>query len=219
MTSSLTKAHRQGGAGFTLLEMLVVVLLVSLLASLLMQGFIYTSGVYKSVERRQALAQREELLNGWLRDSIHGLINGADGEIAQKVYFSGNQDSFSGLSLGALSGRFPGLPVVITWSIERTANTSALIYSEAPLYGGNAERYVIREWPDSKMAISWQYMQDGGWQQSFPAKTSVFKRDDKNLLPRAIALHVSSLATPFEIIISVRSSPLRYAPPVIEGVM
>lgn len=215
----LTKFHRRPSAGFTLLEMLVVVLLVSLLASLLMQGFIYTSGIYKSVERRQALAQREELLNGWLRDSIHGLISGSDGEAAQKIYFSGNQESFSGISLGALSGRFPGLPVVITWSIERTAGSSVLVYNESPLYGGSAERYVIREWPDSRMQISWQYLQDGGWQQSFPARTSAFKRDNKNLLPRAISLYVDSLPTPVEIVIGVRASPLRYAPPVIEGVM
>lgn len=215
----LTKSHRRLHSGFTLLEMLVVVLLVSLLASLLMQGFIYTSGIYKSVERRQALAQREELLNGWLRDSVHGLINGADGEEAKKVYFSGNQDGFSGMSLGALSGRFPGLPVIITWSIERTPDRSLLVYEETPLYGGFAERYVIRDWPDSRMEISWRYLQGGAWQQSFPDRASAFKRDNKNLLPQAISLQVDSVPAPVEIVIAVRANPLRYMPPVIEGVM
>lgn len=199
--------------------MLVVVLLVSLLASLLMQGFIYTSGIYKSVEKRQSIAQREELLNGWLRDSVHGLINGADGEQAEDIYFSGNQDGFSGMSLGALSGRFSGLPVMITWSIERTPDRSLLVYEETPIYGGQPARYVIREWPDSKMEISWRYLQDGAWQQSFPARASVFKRDNKNLLPRAISLQVDSIPVPYEIIIAVRASALRYMPPVIEGVM
>jgi general secretion pathway protein J len=217
--SFLTRICRSKSVGFTLLEMLVVVLLISLLASLLMQGFIYTSGIYKSVERRQGFALRDQLLNGWLRDSIHGLVNGADGRAAEKIYFSGNQDGFSGISLGSLTGRSPGLPVVCAWSIERTSTSSLLVYTESSLYGGGeGTKYIVREWSDPQINAHWQYLQDGEWRTEFPVRTSVFKRDDKNLLPRAIALYVDTLPVPLEIIISVRSSPIHYAPPTVEGI-
>ncbi len=214
----LTKPTRQDSQGFTLLEMLVVVLLVSLLASLLMQGFVYMSGTYHAVERRQLRAQQQELFEGWLRDSIHGVINGVDGEFGKNNQFSGDSTSFSGLSLGSLAGQSPGTPVKIVWSLEQKNGLVLLRYGEAPLAGGAMIWYTLKEWP-STVSASWHYLHNGEWLSSFPLQTSIFARNKKTALPRAISLYVNSVPVPIELIVSVRGNPNEYAPPVIEGVL
>jgi general secretion pathway protein J len=218
MTLSLTKPNYQQSQGFTLLEMLVVILLVSLLASLLMQGFVYMSGTYYAVERRQLRAQQEELLEGWLRDSIHGVINGVDGELSKNNQFSGDSTSFSGMSLGSLAGQPQGTPIKIIWSIEQKDGLILLRYGEAPLSGGPMIWYTLKEWPGT-VSASWQYLHDGQWLTNFPPQTSIFARNKKTALPRAISLHVNSVPVPIELIISVRSNPNIYMPPRIEGVL
>jgi|GEM_PF-988761 len=217
MTLFLTKSI-QRSQGFTLLEMLVVVLLVSLLASLLMQGFVYMSGTYHAVERRQLQAQQQELLEGWLRDSIHGVINGVDGEFDKNNQFSGDSTSFSGLSLGSLGGWPSGTPIKIVWSLEQKNGLVLLRYGEAPISGGQMRWYTLKEWPGT-VSASWQYLHDGQWLSAFPSKTSIFVRNKKTALPRAISLHVDTVPIPIELIISVRSNPNVYVPPVYEGVM
>lgn len=213
----LIRSNLRKSAGFTLLEMLVVVLLVSLLASLLMQGFIYMSGTYHAVERRQARAQQQELFEGWLRDSVHGIVNGVDGESGKSAVFSGDASSFSAISLSPLAGLLQGSPAKISWSIEREGNQIVLRYGEAPLTGGVTHWHVIKEWPDTVTA-SWFYLHNSEWLESFPLQTSVFKRDEKNVLPRAIGLRVDTVPIPIELIISVRANSNIYSPPVIEGV-
>lgn len=218
MTLSLINANKQRAQGFTLLEMLVVILLVSLLASLLMQGFVYMSGTYHAVERRQFRAQQQELFEGWLRDSIHGIVNGVDGEFGNNNLFSGDAVAFSAISVGSLMSQSPGLPVKIMWSLEQTSERTLLRYGEAPLTGGAMTWYTIQEWPVSVTA-SWQYLYDGQWLQEFPLQTSVFARDNKHILPRAISLHVNAVPVPIELILSIRSNPNLYKPPIIEGIL
>lgn len=213
----LIKPRLRQSTGFTLLEMLVVVLLVSLLASLLMQGFVYMSGTYHAVERRQARAQQQELLEGWLRDSVHGIVNGVDGEFGKDALFSGDASSFSGVSLSPLAGLHQGFPTKISWSIEREGNQIFLRYGEAPLTGGVMNWHIIKAWP-STVSASWFYQHEGEWLESFPRQTSVFKRDEKNVLPRAIGLRVDTVPLPIELIVSVRANSNVYAPPVIEGI-
>jgi type II secretory pathway pseudopilin PulG len=198
--------------------MLVVVLLVSLLASLLMQGFVYMSGTYHAVERRQLRAQQQELFEGWLRDSIHGVINGVDGEFGKNNQFSGDSTSFSALSLGSLAGQPPGTPIKIVWSLEQKNGLVLLRYGEAPLAGGAMTWYTLKEWPGT-VSASWHYLHNGEWLSSFPLQTSIFARNKKTALPRAISLYVNSVPVPIELIVSVRSNPNEYAPPVIEGVL
>jgi len=77
--------------------------------------------------------------------------------------------------------------------------------------------HTIKEWP-STVAASWFYLHNGEWFESFPLQTSVFKRDEKNVLPRAIGLRVDTVPVPIELIISVRANSNIYSPPVIEGV-
>lgn len=213
-----TRPAPSGLRGFTLLEMLVVILLVSLLASLMMQGFIYMSGTYQTVERRQLRAQQQELFEGWLRDSIHGVVNGVDGNWGKDNLFSGDAASFSGISLGSLAGQPPGRPIRIVWSLEKKNAQTLLRYGEAPLTGGVMTWYTLKEWP-STVSASWQYLYDGEWLSSFPTQTSIFARDKKAVLPRAIGLYVNSVPVPIELIVSVRSNPKAYTPPVMEGVL
>ncbi|WP_039915866.1 prepilin-type N-terminal cleavage/methylation domain-containing protein [Cellvibrio mixtus] len=204
--------------GFSLLEMLVVILLVSLLASLLMQGFIYMSGTYSTVERRQMHMQQQDLFEGWIRESIHGLINGVDGALGKNQLFSGDEASFSGISLGALAGSPVGTPVKVVWILERKDGKLMLRYGEAPLSATEFKWYTIKEWPATVNA-SWHYLYQGEWLNGFPPRTSIFSRDKKNVLPQAISLYIDSIPLPVQMIIAVRNNPAMYTPPAFEGVL
>ncbi len=219
MKLSSTRTTQLKPCGFTLLEMLVVLLLVALLSSLLMQGFIYLSGVHQAVERRQERDQRDALLSGWLRDSIGGLVNGVDGSESTKIVFTGDSSGFSGIGLVSLSGRYQGLPVQTFWQIERSSDSTRLVYRESPLYGGVEESYVIREWSNPSLDARWVYWSDGGWKNNYPEQSSVFSRNHKHALPRAIGLIVNSTPYPLEILVAVRASSLEYRPPTINGVL
>lgn len=219
MKSSSINSRPTGALGFSLLEMLVVILLVSLLASLLMQGFVYMSGAYSAVERRQTRAEQQDLLEGWIRDSIHGLINGVDGDFGKDQIFSGDEASFTGISLNALSDNPMGTPVKIVWSLERENGRLLLRYGEAPLSSVDKMKWhTIKEWPASVNA-SWHYLHQGEWLNGFPLQASAFARDKKNVLPQAISLYVESVPLPVQIIIAVRNNPAAYVPPAFEGVL
>jgi general secretion pathway protein J len=199
--------------GFTLLELLVVVLLVSLLASLLMQGFIYLSGVYSVVERRQSYAKQKELLDGWVRDSIQSLINGIDSD---RVFtsFVGDSESFSGISVQSISQAVSGSPVRIKLILQKSSQTTTLIYEEAPLLDGSPVQYVLHEWPS--VDAQWRYWDGVNWLSSFPSRTRIFNSEDNVQLPLAISLYVDTAPVPIELIVATRSSVIKYYPPVGE---
>lgn len=200
--------------GFTLLELLVVVLLVSLLASLLMQGFIYLSGVYSTVARRQAHAQQQELLEGWVRDSIQSLTNGLD-SAKPLPDFSGDAERFGGISLRSIARFGSGEAIRIEWLINQSLEKTQLIYSESPVQGGDTVQYVIREWPG--VSAQWRYWDGKSWLNSFPERTAVFNSKPQPKLPLAIALYVDSVPNPIELIVTTRSSIDPYLPPMGEN--
>lgn len=200
--------------GFTLLEMLVVILLVSLLASLMMQGFIYMAGIYSTVERRQTQLQTQELLEGWLRDSVQGLINGIDGDLSGAAEFIGEESFFSGISLTPLGYSAAGAPYPVEWRLEQNDSVLRLLYGEtAP--GTETQWYILREWPNAQ--ASWSYFYNGEWYRSFPERRRSAINPNEPALPDAIALSVVGLRQPFDMIIAVNGANAVYRAPTIEG--
>lgn len=204
--------------GFSLLEMLVVLLLVSMLAGLLMQGFIYMSGVYGAVERRQKMSNSQQLLRDWLKGSVQGIVNNVDGRFASRVPFEGDQDYFRAISFKPLASvDFQGptrtyAAYKIEWRLEHSAQTLRLMYGEALLAGGEWQWYVLREWPGAE--ASWRYWSNGQWYESFPVQGVGMDMGSQQLyLPSGIALTVKGLRVPFEVFIALNSNPARYRPP------
>lgn len=149
-------------AGFTLMEMLVTLLLVSLATMLMFQML----GSYRIArERTQAQAggiDRQALFQDWFRDSVHGLY------IAEGLRFEGDATRFSGISLNPLYAP-EGSPADIAWTLQPGPAGVEVVYSEEgrerwrlPLAGGaearfrylDAEGRVHAEWPPARGLVA-----------------------------------------------------------------
>lgn len=218
------KAFLIRNAGFTLLEMLVVVLLVALLSSVLMQGFVYMAGIYGAVERRQDVARSQYLLEGWLRDSVQGMVNGIDGPAGKGVRFEGDESSLKGISLeplvglGDKGGATDGLhlphvrvPHKIEWRIEQTVDSVKLRYGESIVTGERWQWYNVREWKAAEASLSYWY--NGRLITSFPEKRQS-EMDGGMQLPAGVVLTVRGVRTNFSVFIALSSNPKKYRSPV-----
>ena len=140
-TGRLSSA-RTGAGGLTLLEMLVVMVLVTLLGTLLLQGIGFFTGKYQVVQRARADLSLAELQQHWFATSVRGLT--PYGVEARR--FVGDARAFRGITLTPLQAE-PGMPVTARWTIDGE-DASMLRYAEdggLPLtvLPGNGERLVF----------------------------------------------------------------------------
>lgn len=144
--------------GFTLLEMLVVLIFISLISTLLFQGMTYVFYL-----RSQFLVQFHQFQQGfmqeyWFRSSTEGVI--ADYE-ESKHLFKGNQKEFSGLTLAALDA-LPGTPFPFAWQLKSGEGLTTLRYKN-----GQDEFWEISRW--SGEAGNFSYMDEkGDWHRQWP---------------------------------------------------
>ena len=115
---------RRGVRGLSLLEMLVVMVLVTLLGTLLLQGIGFFTGKYQVVQRARADLSLAELQQNWFATSVRGLT--PYGVEARR--FVGNARAFRGITLAPLQAE-PGMPVTARWTIDGE-DASVLRYAE-----------------------------------------------------------------------------------------
>lgn len=115
---------RARARGLTLLEMLVVMVLVTLVGTLLMQGIGFFTGKYQVVQRARADLSLAELQQNWFATSVRGLT--PYGVEARR--FVGNARGFRGITLTPLQAE-PGMPVTARWTIDGE-DASVLRYAE-----------------------------------------------------------------------------------------
>ncbi len=116
-------AARGRGTGFTLMEMLVTLMLVSFATMLMFQML----GSYRVArERVQAQAggiDRQVLFQDWFRDSVHGLF------ITEDLRFDGDDKGFRGTSLNPLYAP-EGSPTPVEWTIVPRDGGVEVAYAE-----------------------------------------------------------------------------------------
>lgn len=109
--------------GFTLMESLVMLLLVSF-ATLLMFQMLGNYRVAKErIVAQSAGIDRRALFGGWFRDSIRSL------QASARTEFRGDAHSLSGVSLNPAVAT-PGAGVAIAWSLARSGDAWEIRYSE-----------------------------------------------------------------------------------------
>jgi len=198
--------------GFTLLEMLVVLMITTLLAALLMQGFIYLTSTYNSIERQQNNLVKESLTQGWMRNSIQGLVSGLYGESAKGLKFAGDQTSIEGISLASLV-QDQATPVHILWTIKTNDNVRFLEYSETPVYQkSSVKTFSITEWPIS-VPVTFSYYSQDQWTNIFPPKSSVFKQPVKTVLPESIKINIGEGEASKVVVIRIAADKRELGPP------
>ncbi len=133
-------------AGFTLIEVLVVLIIVAMVSGILFQALERAYRLQERFGTELFSVQQRQMATDWYRQTVQGLHpDYPDG----RSLFQGNEREFSGLSSNAL-GHDYGAPTPITWKIRnhRQSGTSELVYLEEKqetlilTWHGNAAHFI-----------------------------------------------------------------------------
>jgi general secretion pathway protein J len=170
----LARNHR--ASGFTLLEILVVLVLVALVSTLVMEGFSFTINVQSRLKRQLINNQLHDLQELWFRQITRSYKT--TNLSSKEVVFRGDSTTIAGTAMVELTGN-AGIPVTTHWEIETSGKTQSLSYESELI-----PKTIIATWQSTK--IQFQYLgQDGEFYQHWPIETL------PNQLPKGIL--VSSL--------------------------
>lgn len=152
INSSPTATHFSCRLGFTLVEMLVVLLIVGMVSGLLFEGSAQLMGMQARLDSQLTRLRGEALHADWLRQVVQGLQpDYVDG----KQIFKGSPRGFSGLTTNPLSAGYGGLqPFAVTLTHDAAPNSMLLGYGS----GGNAS--VLLSWPGDQGRL--RYLDDRG---------------------------------------------------------
>ena len=158
--------------GLTLIEMLVVLVLVSLLGTLLIQGAGFFLGRYASVQRVHREASLAELRQHWFVSTLQAMVPSR----VEARRFVGDATRLEGVTLQALAGE-PGAPVRVRWSIGGERGSSTVLYAE----DAAAPWTVLTSDAD---ALSFQYADSAReWHGHWPLEA-----DARERIPRMVRL-------------------------------
>ncbi len=176
--------RQRSDAGFTLLEVLVVLVITSLIMTLLMQGLSYVLQLRGHVGGQLEYQYRTALQEGWYRDLVAGLYPDHRGH---PDLFRGEADRLSGLSAGTLSD-FGGMPVRFELRLQGGEDGPELHYSDT--HSGD---WVLAAW-DGATEAAFSYLDgQGGWHSHWPPKEG-----DQSQLPVMVRLAVAQEPIPVE---------------------
>ncbi len=122
------RAIRASQTGFTLIEILVVLIIVAMVSSILFEALERAYRLQERFGTELFSVQQGQMATDWYRQTIHGLQpDYADGNHV----FQGSDHEFSGLSNNPLSDAF-GAPTPIAWKIRdnQQNGTTELLYME-----------------------------------------------------------------------------------------
>ncbi|WP_334021624.1 PulJ/GspJ family protein [Alteromonas sp. S015] len=149
--------------GFTLLEMMVVLVIVSLISVLLMQGFSFVIGLQERIRVQLVTVQNVELKEQWFRLVTRAIIRE---DTAPDDRFQGDNNQFSGTTLQPLHNKL-GVPTQVQWRIEYDGENTSLFYSEA-----DEEPIRIISWRGREQ--SFQYLdEEGVFHDEWPPEDSL----------------------------------------------
>ena len=133
--------HRQGSRGFTLLEVLVVLVLLSLVSGALFEGLSFTLKIRQGILGQMDRQRSGVLQSFWIRSVISGT---QPISLPRKGEFVGQPEVISGTSNGTLGG-IPGSPGVYSLELKKKDNVLTLNYSDQ--YGSE---FILGQWPGAE---------------------------------------------------------------------
>ena len=163
-------------AGFTLIEVLVVLILVSLISGVLFQALERAYRLQDRFGTELFNLQQGQMTTDWYRQTVQGMFpDYPDGN----NIFKGSPQAFSGLSTNPLSSDY-GTPTPVSWKLlPETDQVTALIYTSGK------EPTPIMHWQGK--AARFVYVDDKNTEhESWPPPLGKFPQ-----LPRQIQLHTN----------------------------
>jgi len=145
--------------GFTLVEMLVVLVLVSLVMTLTMQGLSSALDLRGRVIKEVVHQQTTRLQQYWLRSVVASLY---PEQVHRTDVFKGDRQKISGLTLAPLISD-TGIPVPFTLSIQRSQGQASMVYREADF-----DPWVLATWQDTATGGFRFRDADGKWTSKWP---------------------------------------------------
>ncbi len=136
ITSAYSNSRQRG---FTLLEMLVVLILTGMITTILMQGLHQVFQLQTRFGRELFNTQQGEMYTEWFRQSVNGLMpDNADG----RNKFKGSQRAFGGLTLSPLDTATEAL-LPFTWRLRFEPKTGQTQLQ----YGPDDDAPAVLAWP------------------------------------------------------------------------
>ena len=167
---------RKAVLGLTLIEMLVVLVLVSLLGTLLIQGTGFFLGRYATVSRIHREASHAALGQHWFISSVQAMVPSR----LEARRFAGDASSFEGVTLQALAAE-SGLPVRARWSIAVDGASEIVVYAQE---GGEPWTVLVSD--DGGLAF--QYADSTGhWHDRWPTASNA-RSPLREHIPRMVRL-------------------------------
>jgi len=179
--------------GFTLLEVLVVLILVSMAATLLIQGI----GVVLNLRYRAVSfidqQQHGQLRSAWITQLLNGLVpEQPDGD----HLFKGGPTRLEGLSIQSLNAE-SGLPRHITLELEYQGTNVVLSYRQDDIH------WPLGQWPMSGAAFT--YLDpEGNWHDQWPPKGFA----ESKQLPVAVEIQVGDAWSLFSVVQGRKSAKI-----------
>ena len=171
---------RKTSLGLTLIEMLVVLVLVSLLGTLLIQGTGFFLGKIATVKRIHREAAHAALGQHWFISSVQAMVPSR----IEGRSFAGDASSFEGVTLQAL-GSESGRPVRARWSIDIDGESGIVVYDQE-----RGEPWTVLVSDDDGLVF--QYADSTGrWHDRWPVSGNA-RRPQRERIPRMVRLHSPS---------------------------
>ena len=156
--------------GFTLVEMLVVLVLISLLGTLVIQGTGFFLGQYETVKRNHRESSLAALRQHWFISTVAAMV---PSRLATRR-FAGDNRFFEGVTLQPLAAR-AGQPIRVRWSID----SGSVLYTE-----DGAQPWTVLN--RHERALGFQYAGSSReWNEAWPPDGS------REQIPRMVRLRSS----------------------------
>jgi general secretion pathway protein J len=169
--------------GFTILEMLVVLIIVGFVTSILFQAL---DQVYKLQSRfgvQLAQSQQGAMYTDWFRQVVQGLQTDFPNG---KEVFKGSETEFSGVTTSPLSASY-GASTQVTLTLQYNISEEATEL----LYGANAQSMKLSSWPGRRSGRFIYVDAKGDQHDTWPPRFDLWPQ-----LPNSILLEVQQDAEP-----------------------
>lgn len=176
--------------GFTLLEALVTLVIVSLIATLLMQSLSYALDLRERLLRHQAAASVAALQEQWFRDTLAAALPDLPDALG---VLRGDRDSVELITADPLG---PRSLARVRWQLVPGADGVRLVYRDDRLGEIAVIDTPLRE-------ASFSYLDAAGhWHGNWPPE-----RQQDEVLPRLLRLQAETLAGPLVWMVPVLADP------------
>lgn len=178
--------------GFTLLELLVVLIITTLTTLLLFQGLGFVMQLREQLLNQFEEAHRGQIQEHWFRSSTAAIVPAYE-DIPNPAIFKGEANQFKGLTIAGLDADH-GVPVEFAWELNTENDVTTLIYRNAQKQG-----WAVLSWRGDLGKFNY-LANDGQWHEQWPPNNFGVQPPQ---LPRAILFIGKRRETPMTWIVSI----------------